>query len=259
MAHCILLQQISVRERARKLGNPTPELLHILLNNFLPTVMLTVADSLATAASFPFDIDGRVFCSLVGFLSVHHSEGLPRLIGHSAYEILTKLWSQIGSPSVSLSTFAAGFRHNPLELSSLSTSPKVEHFRLLPFDNDLFNAELALVRVPVSDKRNPPRPTKLEFGGKGTLFSDTQHWHNQKAILPSYLGGSDPKPLNERARRRALRKDQRFMATMQAQAATLIGASGGALKPIVIPPVGVSKSTQKHRLSTPVVKVNIDS
>jgi hypothetical protein len=114
----------------------------------------------------------------------------------------------------------------------------------LPFDNDIFNAELALVHVPISDSDDPP---SLKLGGRGTLFSDTQHWHNQRAILPSYLGGSDPKPSDERARRRALRSNQRFMATMQAQAATLIGASGGALKPIVIPAVGMSKPSQKNR------------
>jgi hypothetical protein len=99
--------------------------------------------------------------------------------------------------------------------------------------------------------------TKLEFGGRGTLFSDTQHWHNQRAILPSYLGGSDPKPSDERARRRALRSNQRFMATMQAQAATLIGASGGALKPIVIPAVGMLKPSQKSRPPARAIKANV--
>jgi hypothetical protein len=257
MAHCILLQDFSVRERARRLEELSPELLRLLVDKFLPIMMFAVAGCLVEAASnVPFDIDGRVFCSLIRFWIVHHSKAVPTLIGNSAYATLTELWSQIGSPPINLSRFASHFSNDSSELSSPNTSPKVEHLRLLPFDNDVFNAELSLVRVPVADGDDPPSAKQLEFGGRGTLFSDTQHWHNQKTLLPSYLGGSDPRPQDERARRRALRSDQRFMATMQTQAATLVGASGGALKPIIIPSVGMSKSSQKIRPPTPVIKVN---
>jgi hypothetical protein len=255
IAHCILLRDLSVRERARRLEELSPELLRILVDDFLPIIMLAAAGHLASVASaIPFDIDGRVFCSLTRFLIVHHAEPVPTLIGHSAYATLTELWLQIGQPPINLSAFASRFPADSSELSFASTSPKAKRFQLLPFDNEIFNAELSLVRVAIAD--GDPTASQLEFGGRGTIFSDTQHWHNQKTLLPSYLGGSDPKPLDERARRRALRNDQRFMATMQTQAATLVGASGGALKPIIIPVVGMSKSLQKNRPTAPVIKVN---
>jgi ATP-dependent RNA helicase DDX60 len=253
--HCILLQEISVRERARQVEELSPALLRVLLNDFLPAMMLAAAGSLTNLPStIPFDIDGRVFCSLVHFLIVHHEVPMPTLVGEPAHAILTELWSRISSPPVNLSTFAARFPQNPLTLTT--QPPMVRQSGLLPFDNDVFNAELALVHVHVSDSDNLPTLNELGFGGRGTLFSDTQHWHNQKAILPSYLGGSDPKPSDERSRRRALRSNQRFMATMQAQAATLIGASGGTLKPIVIPPVGMSKSSKRKSSQAPTIKVN---
>lgn len=254
MLHCILLNQIPVRQRARQLEELNPNLLRILLNDFLPTMMLATAGSLSTLSStVPFDIDGRVFCSLVRFMIVHHTVAVSTLVGERAFTILTQLWSEIGSPLVNLSHFAARFPHHPLRLASPDASP---HFRLLPFDNDVFNAELTSVHVPVSGSDDPPTFTELKFGGRGTLFSDTQHWHNQKAILPSYLGGSDPKPSDERARRRLLRSNQRFMATMQTQAATLSGTSGGTLKPIVIPPVGMStpRNRPQVRISKPTKK-----
>lgn len=258
MLHCILLREISVRERAREVEDLSPALLHTLLNDFLPAVMLAAAGSLTTLPSIvPFDIDGRVFCSLVRFLIAHHTVAIPTLIGQAAYGILAQLWSQLGLPPVNLSRLATRFPQNPLRLTSSTASPAVQNWRLLPFDNDIFNAELALVHVPVSNNDNLPNLSKLQFGGRGTLFSDTQHWHNQRAILPSYLGGSDPKPSDARARRRILRSNQRFMATMQAQAATLVGASGGALKPIIIPSVGMLKPSQKNRPPAHAIKANV--
>jgi hypothetical protein len=78
---------------------------------------------------------------------------------------------------------------------------------------------------------------KFNFG-QGVLFSDTLHWHNNKAILPRHLGGEDTKPKNEWHRRRTLKSEQRFMATLQRQAGTLTGALGLSLAQIVIPSVG---------------------
>jgi hypothetical protein len=249
MLHCILLPDISVRERARQLEDLNPALLQIILDDFLPPMMLAITRSLTSSMpAVPFDMDGKVFCSLIRFSTINHSEPMSTLVGEPAYSLLAELWDQIGSPSVNLSNFAARFPH-PASSSALNTSPKGEHYhRLLSFDNDVFSTELSLVHVPVSDDDDLPSLPELDFGGRGTQFSDTQHWHNQRAILPAYLGGSDSKPLDERARRRMLRSNQRFMATMQAQAATLVGASGGVLKKIIIPPVGLSK---RNRTSTP--------
>jgi hypothetical protein len=259
VAHCILLPKISVRERARSLEQLNPQILHVLLDLYLPALFLSTARCLSlTSPTVPFDIDGRVFCSLIRFFTIEDSKAIPMLVGQSIYATLEEIWSQIGSPPLALERFAQCFPHEPLGPLSVIPPSSVKPFRLLPFDNKVFNAELALVNVPVSDTDELQSSTHVEFCGRGMLFSDTQHWHSQKSLLPSYLGGSDPKHIGERARLRALRQDQRFMATMQAQAATLIGASGGSLKPIVIPPVGTTKAPQKNRRpSMAVIKVRI--
>lgn len=253
--HCILLRDISVRERARQVEDLNPALLRIILDDFLPTMMSVITRSLISfLPAVPFDIDGKVFCSLIRYSIINHSEPLSTLVGEPAYTVLAELWDQIGSPSVSLSNFAARFPHHASR-PALNTSTKGEHYhRLLSFNDDVFGTELSLVHVPVSDNDDLSSLAELEFGGSGTQFSDTQHWHSQRAILPTHLGGSDPKPLDERGRRRMLRSNQRFMVTMQAQAATLVGASGGILKQIVIPPVGLSR---RNRTSTPSLNVRV--
>jgi hypothetical protein len=69
------------------------------------------------------------------------------------------------------------------------------------------------------------------------MFSDNQHWHNQKSILPSHLGGAKAKPANSWLAMKMLRKNQQFMFNLQMQAATITGASGSVLRQLIIPSV----------------------
>jgi hypothetical protein len=112
---------------------------------------------------------------------------------------------------------------------------------LLPFQNPIFDEEFSFVRVLAEDTDGDP-----SHCGKQVMFSDTRHWHNQKSILPLHLGGSKPAAVNERARRKHLQLAQRFMTKLQAQAATLVGASGGGLQQIVIPAVGSPSKEQRR-------------
>ena len=136
---------------------------------------------------------------------------------------------------------------------------EVGYFRLLPFSNPVFDEQLSLVRVPVKASVAPDPLGYSDFG-QGVLFSDTQHWHNQKAILPSHLGGETPKPVDERMRRRHLRSEQRFMNSLQSQAATITGASGKTLQQIVIPVVGtrVSSVDQLRNIKVSVYEPNFE-
>ncbi|RDB27046.1 hypothetical protein Hypma_005061 [Hypsizygus marmoreus] len=235
--HCVLLRSISVQERARRLEDLPQELASLLLTKFLPRLFFIASNALSVSHS-SFEVDGRVLCSLVRFVILHQPESFPALIGQPVFATVQRLWSSIGSPGINLAAFAEQFSQFTRPSADVNAARfEVQPLRLLPFDNPVFNTELSLVKVPVEEGDGPQRAPHLDFS-LGTLFSDTQHWHNQKPILPSYLGGSSPKPLDERHRRRILRQNQRFMATMQAQAGTLIGASGGSLQQIVIPAVG---------------------
>ena len=167
---------------------------------------------------------------------------LEKILGQDAALRLRKAWLQLGAPIPDLVKYASQFPSPALTPSCRKA--EVEPLRLLPFDNEVFNEELKSVNISVDLSatvlaRNPP--AHLDFG-QGILYSDTQHWHNQKTILPSYLGGRDPKPTDARIQRKILKSSQRFMDSLHDQAATLTGASGGILKKIVIPPVGKRSS-----------------
>jgi hypothetical protein len=131
------------------------------------------------------------------------------------------------------------------QAKDVAEEEEVGYFHLLPFSNPVFDEQLSLVRVPVKASVEPDPLGYSDFG-QGTLFSDTQHWHNQKTILPSHLGGETPKPVDERMKRRHLRSEQRFMNSLQSQAATITGALGKTLQQIVIPVVGTRGSSADH-------------
>ncbi|RXW18629.1 hypothetical protein EST38_g7225 [Candolleomyces aberdarensis] len=137
------------------------------------------------------------------------------------------------------------------KMSSSVVGSQGSNIRLLSFDNPVWSPHLPSISAHApssSATANGPRrgstgPTSafLHFGSvEGTMFSDTQHWHNQKSILPAHLGGLKEKPANSWLAMKRLRKNQRFMFNLQMQAATITGASGSALRQLVIPSVKTS-------------------
>ncbi|KAF9461731.1 hypothetical protein BDZ94DRAFT_800063 [Collybia nuda] len=238
ITHFIIIRTVSIHDRARPLDRLSPNLLNVVLNEFLPSHFLAVA-KLTSASSTSLDVDGRVYCSLVKTVVLQAPESITDLVDSSTYITVQRIWAAIGSPPLNFQRFSAHFPDQPPALSS--TPAHEQPLQLLPFDNEIFNEELSLVHVPVHDSDEPENFSNLDFGA-GTIFSDTQHWHNQKSLLPEHLGGKKPKPVDGWARRRALKRDQRDMARLQAHAATLTGASGGSLQQIKIPLVGSSKS-----------------
>lgn len=251
ITHCIILQTTSLHDRARPLDKLSQSLLDVLLRDFLPNTFLSAA-KVASALNVSLDVDGRIYSSLVKAFILRASATSSVLVDPSTYNMVQHIWATVGSPPLNFQRFSACFPDQPPSLSSI---PFIEKsLSLLPFDNEVFNEELSLVHVPVHDSNEPQNFSNLDFGA-GTIFADTQHWHNQKSLLPEHLGGKKPKPIDERARRRALRKDQRDMAMMQAHAVTLTGASGGSLQQIKIPLVGSSQSLPlKNRITVAKVR-----
>lgn len=143
--HCILLRDISVRERARQVEDLNPALLRIILDDFLPTMMLVITRSLISfLPAVPFDMYGKVFCSLIRYSIINHSEPLSTLVGEPAYMVLAEL----GSLSVSLSNFAARFPHHASR-PALNASTKGEHYhRLLSFNDDVFGTAWSTFQFP---------------------------------------------------------------------------------------------------------------
>jgi len=124
-----------------------------------------------------------------------------------------------------------------LEPSS-TASDGAKPFTLLPFHNDIFDEELAVVHVTVSDEDQTSTSPCLEFC-QGTPFGGMNHWHNNhRTILPKHLGGEEWKDADQRSRQWRLRRGQRFMSHMQRLSASLTGASGRLLQQTLITSTG---------------------
>lgn len=267
IAHSLLLDTIFVGERAQNIINVNRELLDIILDKFLPRVFFA-AETILSSHDVTLHVDGRLYLALVNFLMEHPTSSMEELIGSGISDRVRTLWKNIRLPSVDFSALVSRFPPPPASPEHGTVAP--QPLRLLSFENEVFNKELAVIRIATEsdgDEALDPGP-KFNFG-QGVLFSDTNHWHSSKAILPRHLGGQDPKPTDVRQRRRLLKRDQRFMTNLQRQAGTLTGALGASLKQIVIPPVGTHQrkgavgriaqvpSSQAAHVSECILRINV--
>jgi hypothetical protein len=241
--------------------NINHDLKRTLIESFLPRVFFAVENTLAVLNAH-VDVDGSIFVALLCFIARNVDEPLGSIVDSDICATVDTVWAEIKLPRPvfsKLSSYALS------DAGPQSAPSPAKPMKLLPFSNPVFDKELSAVHVVVEeedkdiddgavhgedkDNNNADLTERFHFN-KGTIFSDTQHWHNnRRAILPRHLGGEDTKYADERHRQRKLRSDQRFMANLQNQAGTLTGASGAALKQIKIPPVG------SHAQRKPVMNV----
>lgn len=245
LAHCIVLETVSVQDRALNLAVIHSGLQAIIVNEFLPAMFFAV-EYVASSRGVASDVDGRLFLALVDFSLRNHASPTEELLGVPVVNRVEAIWSGLDLEEVDFEDLEERFP-SPIVSPTSATIPS-EPIRLLPFDNSVFNEELSVIRVDFEDEEDEilGAAPKFDFG-QGVLFSDTTHWHNSKAILPRHLGGEDNKPIDERHRRRLLKGEQRFMSNLQRQAGTLTGALGASLQQIVISPVGSRSSKQKAK------------
>ncbi|KAJ6557124.1 hypothetical protein B0H10DRAFT_1967384 [Mycena sp. CBHHK59/15] len=238
LLHAAILPDLSLPERAQSCSSLNLDLTVLLSRVFLPEVFFL-------ASPLPFDIDGRVFASLISAVITHRSQTLPDIVGPAAYEKVQAIWIHTSLPNPDLSALCARHVASPANKPPTPAQALLV-YKLLPFNHRMFNS--ILFPDTVEDKEeDAPRESaaRLDFG---IPFSDTRHWHNSKSILPSHLGGEDQqKVLTERQRQRQNRKNQRFMTTLQKNAATLTGALGASLQQIII--VSAKKQSNDSRVS----------
>lgn len=237
--HIMILPSLPVSARARHSEDLSEDLVALLVRTFLPQINAVLTAFILKANRF-VDIDGRLFATVLRYTTSqgHLQSGvLTELAGSDISSRLETVWSLANAPPPDFTELLASFPHShDLEPSSAS-SDEVTSFSLLPFQNQVFDDELAAVHVTVSDQ-SASSSTLVEFS-QDIPFSDTRHWHaHRRTILPKHLGGEGTKPIDKRLRQKHLRRDQRFMINMQRLAATLTGASGRVLQQILIPPTG---------------------
>lgn len=107
-------------------------------------------------------------------------------------------------------------------IASVSNGSKNDDLTILPFNNPVFDKHLASTNLRVA-------PMKASDRISGRIYQEVTHWHNAKRRLDPKQG--QVTPASEKEKNRALRRNQFFMAEMQAYAASLTNASGKALEP----------------------------
>lgn len=106
---------------------------------------------------------------------------------------------------------------------------------ILPFSNSVFDKHLVSIKISIDNSRgfNPE---------SARIYQEISHWHNAKRRI-------DPKaihPLSEKDKSRALRREQFFMAEMQAYAASLTNAAGKVLEPEIVTVSDAKKTSKSH-------------
>ena len=160
-------------------------------------------------------VDGRLFRGIVYQMSDAYEElKLPQRLEAEVANLAQALHSLCGIQlQVKLQERNAG---SPvIAIENLNVEDEYRSASVLPFSNRVFDRHLKSIKISVSHSRLPE-------GQSARIFREASHWHNAKRRL-------DPKvalPVSEREKSRALRKNQFFMAEMQAYAASLTNAAG---------------------------------
>jgi len=238
--HIIILPILPVSERARPHEDLNEDMVATLVGTFLPRINPVMASFILKTNRF-VDIDGRVFTRILRYTTSNgrfRTNALTELVGPEISSRLETVWRSANAPPPNFMELSTCFpnRGDPEPSSTALDGPR--SFTLLPFHNHTFDEELAVVHVTVSDEDPTSTSPCLEFC-QGTLFTDTNHWHdNHRTILPKHLGGEEWKDADERSRQWRLRRGQRFMMHMQRLSSSLTGASGRVLQQVLITPTG---------------------
>ncbi|KAI0048817.1 P-loop containing nucleoside triphosphate hydrolase protein [Auriscalpium vulgare] len=255
LVHLLLLDSLSLGDRSGPV-----EAWDVESDKVSRAFLLHVYAELVTIlahSTVVLDMDGMVFARLLRFLAMHVTiTPISSLIGDDIHSRAQSIWSTAAAPKVNLGKLA----------TVLGTASPVEHeapgpagYKLIPFQNEFFDAELVSVHVSVSDE--PVTSGQRREFSDGTPFQEVAHWHNdRRAILPKHLGGEDYKRDEEWQRLKTLRREQWHMRDMQRVAATLTGASGTSLQQIRITPTGrtveevINSSAGPTRPARPIIE-----
>ena len=241
IVHCLLLPNLTVRERGHVHQVLPSQLTQIISLEFLPALFGEVAVLLA-GSDFQFDMDGTIFLMLIAFCgSKGASANLACLVGPVIIDQAQVIWSALNGPALDFEAFYARYPI-PEDYFSDIQHRRIKPHRLLQFHNPVFDGDMSQICNSTSGNDADIDPPFSEFDIE-SIFSDTHHWHSMRTILSAHPGGSKPTSTDEHSKRRILRSNQRFMAVFQVQAASLTGASGGILEQIVIPPLGPRRAS----------------
>ena len=227
LRHTALLSELSLPDRLLQYQEPSQESGALVLEfcqeaskALTQTAWSQEIDGLATTCDVADLIDGRLFASCLQGASVTSSE---------LFQSLARAASALcGQEELAKAGDISTITEKPNR--NTGKPDDTVSYRLLPFSNEIFDKHLAPVHLKVSKSEGKTDSTSA------TIFREVSHWHNTKP-LQSRTG---PVVKDEKAAKKALRRNQFFMAEMTTYAASLTNAVGKALEPETIM-VGASK------------------
>ena len=162
-------------------------------------------------------VDGRILESMLG----SSEERMFRAEVAANFENLAHALCAISGIHLKLST---NIIENEVAIEAIHKTLS-DDSTILPFSNAVFDKHLSSISLRVSSSRPPNRLS-------GRIHQEVSHWHNAKRRLdPKHLQNM---PASEKEKFRALRRNQFFMAEMQAYAASLTNAAGKVLEPEIV-------------------------
>ncbi|MCJ1464322.1 hypothetical protein MMC07_002935 [Pseudocyphellaria aurata] len=182
-------------------------------------------------------VDGRLFSSVANeFMENSFSNG----------QVLASLKPKVESLARTLRSLC-GIRleYQDREFSSNVTikassreevSRKSNNISILPFANSVFDKHLASIKISVDSSNFVNQQS-------ARIFQEISHWHNAKRRMDA----KTIHPLSEKDKGRVLKRNQFFMAEMQAYAASLTNAAGKILEPKTVT-VSDGKKTNKSQI-----------
>ncbi|KAF1847985.1 DEAD/DEAH box helicase-like protein [Cucurbitaria berberidis CBS 394.84] len=175
-------------------------------------------------------IDGRLFASCA-----QH----PTSQGSELYETLQKATAAlIGRDLPDQSSQGSGATKD--SAPSNGQNDQDSSYAVLPFTNSTFDEHLAPIQLDVSRSGGKAEQTTA------AIFREVSHWHNQRSLNQKtrVVTEKDPK-----IAKKALRRNQFFMAEMTSYAASLTNAVGKVLDPETITLGDKSKSVAPKSLT----------
>lgn len=116
--------------------------------------------------------------------------------------------------------------------------PADDQISILPFSNPVFDKHLVSIKISAD--------ASIKFNSEtARIFQEISHWHNARRRL----NAKTIHPLSEKEKLRASRREQFFMAEMQAYAASLTNAAGKILEPEIVTLNHEKKAVQSHQRS----------
>lgn len=125
------------------------------------------------------------------------------------------------------------------EISRVDVPHKSNNMSILPFSNSVFDKHLTTIKISAVD-------SKVVNQQSARIFQEISHWHNAKRRMDSRSIPS----LSEKDKARSLRRNQFFMAEMQAYAASLTNAAGKILEPEIVTVSDGKKNIKSHAESS---------